>query len=91
MPQLIGEHLQSRQKVALSLSGGMDSSVLLHEMREHGYSIASYTSYYVGASEASNSDAPLAARLAREYGAEHREVEVTKRTFGGSLHQLLKR
>ena len=90
MPQLIGEHLQSRQKVALSLSGGMDSSVLLHEMREHGYSIASYTSYYVGASEASNSDAPLAARLAREYGAEHREVEVTKEDFWDRFISCLK-
>ena len=90
MPQLLKEHLQSRRKVALSLSGGMDSSVLLHEMREHGYSITSYTSYYVGASDASNSDAPLAARLASEYGAEHREVEVTKRDYWDRLVDCLK-
>ena len=89
MPQLIGEHLQSRQKVALSLSGGMDSSVLYMKCGSM-YLIASYTSYYVGASEASNSDAPLLRVLPGNTGQSTVRSRSQKRIFGIALHQLLK-
>ena len=93
MPQLIREHLQSRQKVAISLSGGLDSSALLHEMRAQDYGITTYTSYYEDAASESNSEAALARRLAQDYGTDHHEIKVTKRITGVASyerHRLLK-
>lgn len=79
--ELVALHLQSRHQVALNLSGGLDSSILLHEMSELGYSVVSYTSHYEGASVESNSEARLASRLAKHYGAEHREISVRSDDF----------
>jgi asparagine synthase (glutamine-hydrolysing) len=81
MRQLVREHLQSRQKVAISLSGGLDSSALLHEMRAQDYGITTYTSYYEDAPSESNSEAALARRLAQDYGTDHHEIKVTKRDY----------
>ncbi len=80
---LIAEHLQSKQKVALNLSGGLDSSLLLHEMSRVGHEMNTYTTYFEagGDSESYNRDALLARRLAKEYGSKHNEITVTKETF----------
>lgn len=76
--QLVAEHLQSKQRVALNLSGGLDSSLLLHEMAGQGHEMHTYTTLFPDSSEKYNTDALLAGRLAQDYGTDHREITVTK-------------
>lgn len=79
--ELVAEHLQSERKVALNLSGGLDSSILLHEMAATGYEPRTYSTFFEGAAETYNRDALLARRLAQQYGANHKEITVTKKSF----------
>jgi asparagine synthase (glutamine-hydrolysing) len=78
---LIEEHLQSKQPVAINLSGGLDSALLVHEMSRLGHPIRTYTTSFEGGSDGFNADALLARRLAEDYGTRHEEVAVTKETF----------
>jgi asparagine synthase (glutamine-hydrolysing) len=78
MHELVAEHLASKQKVALNLSGGLDSSVLLHEMKEAGHTLATYTTSFESAGENFNDDAQIAKRLAKEYGTTHTEIVITR-------------
>ncbi|MEK7177173.1 MAG: asparagine synthase (glutamine-hydrolyzing) [Patescibacteria group bacterium] len=79
--QLTLEHLQSKQKVAINLSGGLDSSLLLHEARQAGYEVSTYTTRFDGGDKKYNLDADLAQRLAKDYGTRHQEILVTKKTY----------
>lgn len=74
------EHMRSDVPFGLFLSGGVDSSILLallsRAMREplHTYS--------VGFPETSvNNELPAAARVARDFGAEHTALELDSRTL----------
>lgn len=78
---LIEEHLQSKQPVAINLSGGLDSSLLVHEMSRLGHPIRTYTTFFEGATDGYNADALLARRLAKDYGTKHEEVRVTKDSY----------
>ncbi len=78
---LIEEHLQSKQLVAINLSGGLDSSLLVHEMSKLGHRIHTYTTRFSDCDAKFNLDADLATRLAKDYGTAHVEVEVNARTF----------
>lgn len=79
--QLIEEHLQSKQRVALNLSGGLDSSILLHEMSLQGHDMHTYTTIFQKCSEKYNTDALLAKRLAHDYGSDHTEISITKESY----------
>ena len=78
LEQVVTEHLQSKQKVALNLSGGIDSSLLLHEMKEAGHTLTTYTTAFDDAGETFNDDATIARRLAKVYGTNHTEILITK-------------
>jgi asparagine synthase (glutamine-hydrolysing) len=78
--ELIDEHLQSKQKVAVNLSGGLDSSLLVHEMSEIGHEISTYTTLFEGV-ESFNTDAHLAKRLSKDYTTKHAEILVTPDTY----------
>ncbi len=81
--QLVAEHLQSKQRVALNLSGGLDSSILLHEMSKAGHEMHTYTTVFEDISEHSsyNRDAELALKLARDYGSTHTEIKIDKSAY----------
>ncbi len=78
---LVEEHLQSKQKVAINLSGGLDSCLLLHEMKQLDNNIHTYTNYFVDTDEKYNTDAILARQLSKDYRTEHREIPITKEIF----------
>jgi asparagine synthase (glutamine-hydrolysing) len=73
---LIEEHLQSKRPVAINLSGGLDSSLLVHEMSRLGHEVHTYTDFFVGEDEAFNADALLARRLSKDYGTRHVEIPI---------------
>lgn len=81
MEELVLEHLASKQKVALNLSGGMDSSILLHEMKTAGHELITYTTSFADAGEAFNDDAEIARKLSKDYGTAHTEIEITKEIY----------
>jgi asparagine synthase (glutamine-hydrolysing) len=82
---LIEEHLQSKQRVAINLSGGLDSSLLVHEMSKLGHEIHTYTTFFEGGDDVFNIDALLARRLAKDYGTDHTEIVVTKDAYLANL------
>lgn len=84
---LVTEHLASKQKVALNLSGGMDSSLLLHEMKSAGHTLTTYTTSFDGAGESFNDDAEIARKLSTDYGTTHTEILITKDIFLNNLVQ----
>jgi len=79
--QLVQEHLQSKQRVAINLSGGLDSSLLLHEMSKEGHSIHTYTTDFKDCNEKYNRDAQLAQRLAHDYNTDHQTISITKQIY----------
>ncbi|MEX0909735.1 MAG: asparagine synthase (glutamine-hydrolyzing) [Candidatus Paceibacterota bacterium] len=78
---LTQEHMQSKRQVAINLSGGLDSSLLLHEISKLNYPVHSYTTSFEGAPDEFNKDAELAGRLAKEYGVTHNDIFVTKKEY----------
>jgi asparagine synthase (glutamine-hydrolysing) len=85
MEKLIAEHLQSKQKVAINLSGGLDSSLLAHEMRRVGHEINSYTTIFANSPDQYNIDAMIARRFSKDYGTNHHEIHVTKNSYFENL------
>lgn len=89
LPQLLDTtvkaHLVSDKPVGIFLSGGMDSSVLLHHMSNHAQKpIRTFTVRFDATREEGakrfNTDADLAAKTAEHYGTEHTEVLLTAQT-----------
>ena len=68
--------------LGLYLSGGLDSSMLLHEAVGLGVPLTTFSTRFVGEGlEAFNEDADLAKQLAAHYGVTHVEVPVGERDF----------
>jgi asparagine synthase (glutamine-hydrolysing) len=82
---LIAEHLQSKQKVAINLSGGLDSSLLVHEMKKRQNDIHTYTTSFTDAPESLNRDAVLARRLATDYGTHHTDISIGRKEYMDAL------
>ncbi len=80
----IGKHLLGQYQVAINLSGGLDSSVIYHEINQLDYNPISYSTFFDLSStlnERYNEDAVLAKKLAATYNKEHREIFVTKQNY----------
>lgn len=81
---LLEEHIQSKDRIAINLSGGIDSSILLHEIRNYGHEVDSYTTSFQldkNISKNYNDDALLAKRLSDHYKTKHTEILITKKDY----------
>ena len=78
---LISNVFDANCKVALNLSGGMDSSIILHELSKSYSSINTYTTLYSDCENDANSEAILARKLAENYGSNHTEYEISQRKY----------
>lgn len=81
LEEQIGLHFQSARPMALNLSGGLDSSILLHEAFEHGKKITTYTSFYEDGNDQENSEALLARKLSEDYNTDHNEIALNKKIY----------
>ena len=86
MDEVVADHLVSDKPVGIYLSGGMDSSIVLHHMAKHSSSpVRTYTVRFEATEEEGakrfNTDADLAALTAKHYGTQHREVLLTAADF----------
>jgi asparagine synthase (glutamine-hydrolysing) len=79
MDEVVKDHLVSDKPVGIFLSGGMDSSILLHHMSRHAkkplrtFTVRFETTESEG-SKRFNTDAELASLTAKHYETEHHEI-----------------
>lgn len=86
MDTVVGDHLVSDKPVGVFLSGGMDSSIVLHHMCNRATEPVRTFTVRFEATEAEgaarfNADADLAAKTAAHYGTIHTEVLLTAKDF----------
>jgi asparagine synthase (glutamine-hydrolysing) len=98
VPQLleaaVREHLVSDRPIGLFLSGGLDSSILLHHMAAAtDRPIQTFTVRFEArddeSSERVNADADLAAQTAAHYGTQHTELLLTAADFCGAYAETV--
>lgn len=82
MDEVVRQHLISDRPVGIYLSGGIDSSVVLHHMCNHASNpIKTFTVRFEATAEEGeerfNTDAELAKKTAEHYGTDHHEVLLT--------------
>lgn len=83
-------HLLADVEVALFLSAGVDSGALLGLMRDAGQSrIRAVTLSFSEYAGTADDEAPLAAEVARHYGAEHLVRRIDVAEFKADLPQIL--
>jgi asparagine synthase (glutamine-hydrolysing) len=86
MDDIVRQHLVSDKPVGIFLSGGMDSSVILHHMSHHASKpIKTFTVRFEATAEEDarrfNTDAELAKKTAEHYGTDHQEIFLTAELF----------
>jgi asparagine synthase (glutamine-hydrolysing) len=75
-------HTMGLRPFGLFLSGGMDSTALLHELAQREKSlIKTYTTRFEAKDGRYNEDADLAKRLAGDYHIDHHELLITEQDF----------
>jgi asparagine synthase (glutamine-hydrolysing) len=86
--QAMKRHLLSDVPVGLLLSGGVDSSLLLALMNQHG---SGWNTYTVGYGSANFKDDELddAAATAKHFGARHGSVELDRKSFEAALSRVV--
>ena len=81
---VIGKHMLGRHSPAINLSGGIDSSIIYHEMCNQGYKPISYTTYFHSKGRVAkefNDDSFLAKKMAIERNGDHREIEISSNDY----------
>lgn len=86
MDNVVKQHLVSDKPVGLFLSGGMDSSIVLHHMQNHAAKpIKTFTVRFEASDQEGakrfNTDAELAKLTAEHYGTDHTEIFLTAELF----------
>lgn len=86
MDDAVKDHLISDKPVGIFLSGGMDSSIVLHHMARHSARpVQTFTVRFEATDEEGaqrfNTDADLAKKTAAHYGTDHHELLLTADLF----------
>lgn len=86
-----GAHTMGLRPFGLFLSGGMDSTALLHELslREKSL-IKTYTTRFDAKDERYNEDADLAKRLSSDYRIDHHELFISERDFIDAIPNVVR-
>ena len=83
----VQQTLMGRRNIGLFLSGGLDSTSILYEMRELGVKPRTFTSSFATTDPESllNEDSKLAERLCKDWGIENNVVYQTQQDYVDSL------
>lgn len=87
LKETIQKHLLSKHPIAINLSGGLDSSLILYEMKQLGENIHSYTTRFESSDALLNEDANLAQKLSKDYATDHTEILITSDIYRKNLIQ----
>lgn len=80
--QSVSAHTMGLRPFGLYLSGGLDSTVILHELVNHGVdTVKTYTTRFDTDDESFNEDAEMAGRLSNDYKIEHHELLINEDDF----------
>ena len=87
----VRDRLTGLRPVGLNLSGGLDSSAILHEASELGGTVRSFSARYDinENSDRYNEDADIARKLSKHYGTVHQEIVVTEEDFVNALEPTI--
>jgi asparagine synthase (glutamine-hydrolysing) len=80
----VQRRLTANVPVGLLLSGGLDSSAILHHAAQAADTPLTFT---VSLSEGNTDESPFAARVAKVMGADHHQIQVSDRRFIDALSQ----
>lgn len=82
MGESVLNHTMGLRPFGLYLSGGLDSTIILHELALHSKDlIRTYTTRFESKDSKFNEDADLAKRLCNDYNIEHHEILITQKDF----------
>lgn len=82
MGESVQRHTMGLRPFGLYLSGGLDSTVILHELSSRSKNLVrTYTTRFDTRNPEMNSDADMALRLCNDYTIEHNELLVTEKDF----------
>ena len=86
------EKMEDRNELHILLSGGLDSCITLHCLREfYDGKIISHTLNYTGTWEGKNTDLEYARKLSGIYGTEHYEHIVTAREMMSDMDDIARK
>tara|TARA_B100001057_G_C22864941_1_gene956065 strand:- start:1907 stop:3694 length:1788 start_codon:yes stop_codon:yes gene_type:complete len=77
MISLVDDHLQSKTKISLNLSGGMDSSSLLWAAKQSNKKVTAITTFFKDGLEKYNEEAKLAKELCKTLNVDHEILEIS--------------
>lgn len=80
--QSVTEHTMGLRPFGIYLSGGLDSTIILHELaKRNNRKFKTYTTKFDVPEEKFNEDAKIAAELCRKYGVENEQLLVKEKDF----------
>lgn len=83
-------HTMGRRPVGLYLSGGLDSSIILHELHSvKKCDIQTFTTRFEGDHPQFNEDADIAEKMCYKYGIKHESLVITEREFLNTVEDVI--
>ncbi len=90
LSQSVRSHLMSNVPLGLQLSGGIDSSLIAHTMREHIKSpIHSFSIGFADPAEKHLSEEPYARQVAGQLGLTHHQINITQKDITNNFAHVL--
>lgn len=84
------DHTMGLRPFGMYLSGGLDSSIVLYELLQHGVKhVTTYTTRFDVADPKYNEDADIAARLSKDFDTKHHELLITEQNFMDALPKTI--
>ena len=79
--ETIKNHLLSKSKIAINISGGLDSNIILHHSLKYKPEINLFCTYFEGANEEYNYDYKIASKIGKKFGLKVIKTNVTERDY----------
>ena len=79
--ETIKNHLLSKSKIAINISGGLDSNIILHHSLKYKPEINLFCTYFEGADEEYNYDYKVALKIAKKFGLKIIKTNVTEKDY----------
>ncbi len=92
MNQAVQQCLMGRRNIGLFLSGGLDSTAILHELCQYQNKPVTFTTRFdcsMKKTQVRNSDADIALKLSKDYKTDHHELLITLDNFLNSIEDTI--